>query len=328
MPKQPNQKLRLLTLMSLLLEQTDEEHPLTVPELLERLEARGLSAERKAVYDDIEAMRDFGLDILCNRKKPAGYFVGERQFELPELKLLVDAVQSSKFITGRKSAQLIKKLESLTSAHQADRLQRQGFVRSRVKTMNESIYYNVDRLYDAIAADRQITFKYMEYAVDKQLRFRRDGERYVASPYALAWEDENYYLVTYYEKYGCISHFRVDKMADIRLCETPRIGGEAFRDFNLAEHVKYTFGMFSGEQREVLMRFENRLAGVVIDRFGNQTDIRRADDGHFDVRLPVAVSPAFFAWVFQFGGGIRVLSPPDVVEQLKERAEALLEQYQ
>ncbi|MCI8554848.1 MAG: WYL domain-containing protein [Clostridiales bacterium] len=325
--KSPHQKLRLLTLMSLLLEETDEDHPLTVPDLLERLERRGLSAERKAVYDDIEALRDFGLDILCNRRKPAGYFVGGRQFELPELKLLVDAVQSSKFITSRKSSQLIRKLETLTSAHQAERLHRQVFVHDRVKTMNESIYYNVDRLYDAIAADRQITFKYMDFSADGQLRFRREGERYAASPYALAWADENYYLVAYYETYGRITHFRVDKMADIRLSEARRSGKEIFRGFNLAEHVKYTFGMFSGEQREVLLRFENRLAGVVIDRFGRDIDLRRADDDHFDVRLPVTVSPAFFAWVFQFGGGVRILSPSEVAEQLKERARLLSEQY-
>lgn len=215
MPKSPNQKLKLLYLMEILLQQTDERHPMTVPEMIAQLAQRGVSAERKSIYGDLEALRTFGLDIVQTKSKTTGYYVGTRAFETPELKLLVDSVQSSKFITHKKTLALIKKIEGLASIYDAQLLQRQVYVHGRVKSMNESVYYNVDEISDAISRDRQIRFHYFEYTISKQRRYRKEGAFYVVSPLALMWDNENYYLLAWDAKAALRKHYRVDKMTDI-----------------------------------------------------------------------------------------------------------------
>lgn len=217
MPKSPNQKLKLLYLMEILLQQTDERHPMTVPEMIAQLAQRGVSAERKSIYGDLEALRTFGIDIVQTKTKTTGYYVGTRAFETPELKLLVDSVQSSKFITHKKTLALIKKIESLASIYDAQLLQRQVYVHGRVKSMNESVYYNVDEISDAISRDRQIRFHYFEYTISKQRRYRKAGAYYVVSPLALMWDNENYYLLAWDAEAELRKHYRVDKMTD-----TPR----------------------------------------------------------------------------------------------------------
>lgn len=195
MPKSPNQKLKLLYLMEILLQQTDERHPMTVPEMISELARHGVAAERKSIYNDLESLRTFGLDIVQTKSRTTGYYIGARSFEVPELKLLVDSVQSSKFITHKKTLALIKKIEGLASIYDAQLLQRQVYVRGRVKSMNESVYYNVDEIADAISRDRQIRFHYFEYTIDKQRHYRKDGAFYIVSPMALMWDNENYYLL-------------------------------------------------------------------------------------------------------------------------------------
>jgi predicted DNA-binding transcriptional regulator YafY len=197
------------------MENTDEEHPMTVAQMIEELSRYGITAERKSIYDDLEELRSFGADIIYRKAKKHEYYVASRIFELPELKLLADAVASSKFITERKSRQLIKKIESLCSKHEARQLRRQVYVMGRAKTMNEKIYYNVDKIHQAIALDRQISFKYFEYNLKKEKQYRQGGEKYFASPYALSWDDENYYMTAFYEKYGSLSNFRIDKMENV-----------------------------------------------------------------------------------------------------------------
>ena len=234
MARSANQKRKLLLLQQLLLEQTDEDHPLTVAEIIARLEQQGIAAERKSIYDDMEALRALGLDVQSRKGKAPGWFVGERTFQLAELKLLVDAVQSSRFITQRKSRELIGKLESLASVHQARQLQRQVYVAGRVKSMNESVYYNIDKLHTAISTHRTITFKYFEYNVRKEKVFRREGRRYVVSPCGLIWDDEKYYLAGYDHRSGEMRHYRVDKMTEIAVTCLPREGEAQCRDFDLA----------------------------------------------------------------------------------------------
>ena len=227
MARSPNQKLKTLILQKTLLERTDEEHPMTVKELIDTLAAWDVTAERKSIYDDLEALRAFGLDIQSRKGKTPGWFVGERPFELPELKLLVDAVQSCKFITRRKSDSLIRKLEGLTSVHQARQLQRQVYVERRVKTMNESVYYSIDKLHAALSAGKTVTFRYFEYNVHKEKVFRRAGRRYSVSPYGLIWNSENYYLVGWDGAMGEVRHYRVDKMAELAVTCVPAEGGPA-----------------------------------------------------------------------------------------------------
>lgn len=318
MAKSPHQKMKLLYLMKILTERTDEEHLMTVPEMVAALAEYGIGAERKSLYDDLESLRTFGLDIESRRGKNYGYYVASRCFELPELKLLVDAVQASRFITHKKSEQLIHKIESLTSAGQARQLERQVYILNRVKTMNESIYYNVDEIHRAIFEEKRVSFQYSEYTLDKKLHPRRGGERYTVSPYLLLWNDGYYYLVAYYERYGGLSHFRVDKMSKISL--EPENRREMSERLDPAEYANRMFGMFGGDVQGIVMEFDESLVGVVVDRFGRDVPISSAKDGKFTAHLKVAVSPAFLSWVFQFGAKAKIISPPSVAEKLAEAA--------
>ncbi|MDR0812931.1 MAG: WYL domain-containing protein [Oscillospiraceae bacterium] len=325
MPKSSNQKLKILYLMKILLSETDEFHPLTIGEIISQLAEYNIQVERKTVYDDIEALRLFGLDIKLEKSKSYYYFVANRDFELPELKLLVDAVQSSKFITAKKSAELIKKLEGFCSRFDAVKLQRQVFVQNRVKAMNESIYYNVDAIHEAIASGKKISFKYFDYTVKKEKVFRKSGNRYTVSPLALSLNDENYYLISKSAYYVGLTHYRVDKMNSISVLDEPRELTAA--PFNTADYAKKVFGMYGGEETDLKLRFENQLAGVVIDRFGKDVSLRSYDENHFEVNLTVAVSPVFIGWLLQFGDMVTVLSPESLIEELKIRATRLLDKY-
>ena len=327
MARSQKQKLKLLYLMKYLLEQSDEVHPVGIAQMVEMLAAHGILAERKSLYGDIEALREFGLDVVQARGKTVGYYIGSREFELPELKLLVDSVQSSKFITQKKTLALIRKIEGLASVHDAAALQRQVYVRNRVKSMNESVYYNVDEISSAIAADRKIRFLYFEYTVKKERRYRHDGAFYEVSPFALTWDDENYYMLAYDAAAGQIRHYRVDKMAQISALDSFRDGKEEFRKLDMSAYSKRVFGMFAGEAETVRLRFANRLAGAVIDRFGRDVLLIREDDEHFSVSIEAVVSPQFYAWVFGFGDECEILSPASVREGMAQMARAVLGKY-
>lgn len=321
MPRPVNEKLKLLFLMKLLLEKTDENHMLTVSQILAELEALGFYSGRKSFYADLEAMRAFGLDIVSVRAAgTVGYFVASREFELPELKLLADAVACSKFVTEKKSEELIRKIEGLASVYEARQLQRQVYVPGRVKTGNEKIYYNVDAIHQAISADRQIAFRYFEYTVEKEKRFRRDGEPYVVSPYALSWDNANYYLIAYYEGHPRLTHFRVDKMESVELLEERRHPLPEGKEFNSAEYAKKVFHMFGGEEETITLQFDNSLVGVVLDRFGADVEIRKADEESFTVTVEALVSPPLLGWIFSFGNKVRILEPELLAQRMRENA--------
>lgn len=321
MAKSANQKLKLLYLKKILEEQTDEDHPMAVAEMIGQLEQYGVSAERKSIYDDLEALRLFGLDVVQTKTgNRTGYYIGQREFELPELKLLVDSVQSSKFITHKKTLSLIRKIEGLASVHDARLLQRQVYVRNRVKSMNESVYYNVDEISDAISRDRSISFRYFEYTVGKERRFRRGGDRYQVSPFALMWDDENYYMLAWDAAAARLKHYRVDKMTGILVTEVPRQGREAFEQVDMSAYGQKVFGMFTGKERTVRLRFAAHLAGAVIDRFGKDVILTAEDGDHFTVSVSVAVSPQFYAWLFGFGGEVEILGPEEVRRGMHDRA--------
>ncbi|MBQ3480796.1 MAG: WYL domain-containing protein [Oscillospiraceae bacterium] len=327
MARSQKQKLKLLYLMQYLTQHSDEAHPVGIAQMVEMLAAHGILAERKSLYGDLEALREFGLDIVQARGKTVGYYVGTREFELPELKLLVDSVQSSKFITQRKTLALIRKIESLASVHDAVLLQRQVYVRNRVKSMNESVYYNVDEISSAITADKKIRFLYFEYTVKKERRYRRDGAFYELSPYALMWDDENYYMLAYDAETEQIRHYRVDKMTQISTLESFRDGREAFKKVDMSAYTKKVFGMFAGEAETVRLRFSNHLAGAVIDRFGRDVMLIREDDEHFSVSIEAVVSPQFYAWVFGFGTEAEILSPAHVRDGMADVAASVLKAY-
>ena len=329
MARSPYQKLKPLYIMNYLLQNSDEDHPVTMKQIVEYLDAQGISAERKSVYDDLEALRVFGLDIVhVEAGRFQGYFVAQRSFELPELKLLVDSVQSSKFITHKKTATLIRKIEKLASIHEAQLLQRQVYVKNRIKTMNESIYFNVDEIHNGISQNKKIQFKYFEYTIEKTRHFRKDGAFYVVSPYALTWDDENYYMVAYDSEAGIIKHYRVDKMTEISVIEQARDGKEAFESLDMAMYARKVFGMFSGEEEMVKLRFENHLVGTVLDRLGREVMIIRDGDTHFTVSADIVVSPQFFAWVTGFGTSAEIIGPDKVVAEMAAHIRSVAKLYE
>ncbi len=319
-----DKKAKLLYLIDILKSKSDEEHPLNTKELINELLLYGIEAERKSIYRDIQCLCDYGYDIIHSGGKNGGYYLASREFELAELKLLVDAVQASKFITARKSQQLIRKLESFAGRYDAGQLNRQVYVSNRVKTMNESIYYNVDKLHRSMNNNHEITFKYFEWTCKKEKKLRHDGKLYRVSPWSLCWDDENYYLVSYDADAGCIKHFRVDKMLDISEQDSLRQGKEIFAEFDSAIYSKQVFGMFSGEPEPVRLRSDNKFAGVFIDRFGNDITMLPVSEDEFEVTVKVAVSPPFFSWVFQMGGKVKILSPGTVADSYRRMLEEAL----
>lgn len=323
------QKLKVIYVMDYLLRCSDENHPVSMAQILAELDRHGITAERKSIYDDIECLRDYGMDIIqTGAGKGTGYYVAGREFELPELKLLVDSVQSSKFITHKKTLSLIQKIEGLASVYEAQLLRRQVFVKNRIKTMNESIYYNVDEIHRGIAENRKIKFRYFEYTVQKERRFRRNGAWYRISPFALSWDDENYYLVGFDSEAQIIKHFRVDKMTDIDTVDEERDGQEIYAALDMGVYARKTFGMFTGDEISVQLRFENDLVGAVLDRLGRDVMLVPDGDGHFTVRTDIVVSPQFFAWVLGFGSKARILGPEHVVLQLREHLRQVTELYE
>lgn len=321
MPRKPNQKLKALYLARIFYEKTDPQHPLTMPELLAALERYGIVAERKSIYADIEALQQLGVDIVASHGK---YHLGSRLFEMAELKLLVDAVQDSRFITRKKSAALIKKMEQLCSQADAQKLKRDVRVNDRIKTVNEKIYYTVSDLHDAIYEDRAVTFLYNEWAVSRkgivrtELRPRRNGARYWVSPWTLLWDDENYYLVAYDHDREEMRHYRVDKIKAIEKTDEPRQGKELFSQRDKASYVGEVFGMFAGELCEVRLKMPDRLVGVIADRYGGQVRLRASEEGFFEVDVTVQLSPKFYSWVFALGEDVRILSPQKAVGEFAD----------
>lgn len=328
MSRGANQKLKLYYLAQILQEKTDETHFITMPEIIEELEKREVTAERKSIYKDIEELDKFGIEIEGEaRGKNYYYHVIGRQFEIAELKLLVDAIQSSKFITARKSKELIGKLETFCSEHEAKQLSRQVFVQDRIKTMNESIYYSVDAIHTALTENKQIKFKYYNWNINKEMEFRRDGAFYQVSPWALIWDDENYYLVAFDALANKIKHYRVDKMVKLNTVDEKRLGKEFFDKFNVADYTKKNFGMYDGREEAVTVLIDNSMIGVFIDRFGRGISVASQDDTHCRVRFNAAISGQFFGWIFALGDGVKIIGPESVVKEARTWSERIYNQY-
>ena len=328
MPKSTNQKLKLLYLLKIFLENTDSTHAMTIKELSEELARYAIQAERKSLYDDIELLRVFGLDICVVRDRQVRYYAGAHTFELAELKLLVDAVQSSKFITEKKSNSLIKKLESLASKHEAAQLHRQVTVSNRLKADNEEIFCNVDMIHRAISDNRMISFRYFEWNAEKKRVLRREGEFYCISPWSLTWDDENYYMLGYDSETDKIKHYRVDKMLELYIVrDRPREGERQFSSIDMTQYSKQVFGMYGGDLVGVRLSCDRSMAGVVIDRFG--TDIVIANHGErFEFTVKVMISPTFYSWVLGFGNKVRVVSPDYVRDRVVELAHEVVAAYE
>ena len=325
MPKSDNQKLKIFHILDYLQRYSHEAHPVRASELIDMLDRQwGIQCERKTIYSDIAALQEYGIDIVSVPGKAGGYYIASRNFELPELKLLIDAVQSSRFLTEKKSRELIEKLCTQCSVHDAKLMRRDVVVSGRVKSMNETIYYNVDRIQEAIADNRQITFRYFDWSLEGKRKYR--DKSYEASPYGLCQDNENCYLLALSDRYG-ITSYRVDRMADIALTDQPRVPCPELTGKNLTEHANRLFQMYAGEATDVKLRFHRSLINVVIDRFGKGTLLIPDGEEHFVFTVRVAVSPMFLSWVIGFGAKAKVLHPQSVVDQCRQMCLDALEQY-
>ena len=319
MAKGNNQKLKLLYLAKIFSEETDEEHGLSVSQLISKLSAYDINVERKTLYADFEELRNFGMDIISQQEgKSYTYHLVSRDFELAELKLLVDSVQSSKFISEKKTKALIKKLEGLASHYDANQLQRQVLISGRVKSMNESTYYAVDDIHNAINNNHQIKFQYFNWNMEKQEELRHNGAWYHVSPWHLRWDDEYYYLIGYNSETNDIRHYRVDKMKNISITDSPRDGQELLKNFNAAAYTKKLFGMYSGDETQVTIKGNKEMAGIIIDRFGKDIPMHRTDADHFEAHVEVAISPQFLGWIISLSPGLKVTGPDYVIEKMQE----------
>ena len=325
MPKSDNQKLKIFYILDYLQQNSHQEHPVRAAELLTMLERQhNIVCDRKTVYSDIAALQDYGVDIVSIPGKNGGYYIASRNFELPELKLLIDAVQTSRFLTEKKSRELIEKLCKECSVHDARLMRRDVVVSGRVKSMNETIYYNVDTIQDAIAQNKQITFRYFDWDLGRKRKYR--DREYLASPYGLCQDNENCYLLAHSPRHG-VTSYRVDRMTDIKLTEDARTPCPELTGKALVEHANRLFQMYSGETAEVKLRFHRSLINVVIDRFGRDTMLIPDGDEHFVFTVNVAVSPMFLSWVIGFGAKAKVLYPQSVVEACKDMCREALAQY-
>ncbi|MBP3674240.1 MAG: transcriptional regulator [Oscillospiraceae bacterium] len=325
MPKSDNQKLKIFYILDYLQRNSHENHPVRAAELIDMLDKQhDIVCERKTIYSDIAALQEYGVDIVSVPGKAGGYYIASRNFELPELKLLIDAVQSSRFLTEKKSRELIEKLCNQCSVHDAKLMRRDVLVSGRVKSMNETIYYNVDRIQEAIAESRQITFRYFDWGLDGKRHYR--DKSYAASPYGLCQDNENCYLLALSDRHG-ITSYRVDRMADIALLDTPRVPCPELTGKNLNEHAGRLFQMYAGESVDVKLRFHKSLINVVIDRFGKDTMLLSDGEEHFVFTVKVAVSPMFLSWVIGFGNKAKILHPQSVIDQCRQMCLDALEQY-
>lgn len=318
MPRSSNQKMKPLYLARILLERTDENNVMTAQGIINALAAYDVPADRKSIYDDIDALRQYGLDIVLRRGKNGGYFVASRDFELPELKLLVDAVQSSRLITDRKSNALIKKLSRLTSEMQAKQLNRHVHISGRAKTLNETVYYAIDTIHAAINAGKKISFRYFYLNMSRKRIYHRDDKKYVRTPVAMCWNDDNYYLVTYSPQFEIpFATYRVDRMTDVEMMDDKADKYDKSQ-FKITDYVKQNFGMFTGETMAAKIRFDESLVSVVLDHFGPDTHLTKTDDNKFIINVNVSASPVFFGWIFQFGDLAEIIEPGCLREAMRD----------
>lgn len=329
MPRKEGQKTKLLYLLEIFTRETDEDHPLSVPRLVELLAERGVVAERKSIYDDIETLNELPgapYEIVQRRGRGGGYYMADGPFELAELKLLVDAVYASRFITARKSKTLINKLGRFTSRYKQEALDRKVLVSGRIKSTDEKILYTVDALHSAITAGVQVQFKYCDWDINKHMTPRHDGKVYCVSPWVLVWEGNYYYLIAYTE--GTLHHYRVDKITQVRaLPDTRREGREEYEEFDVNTYMQQVFGMFNGPLRQVTFKCAEHFAGAMIDRFGTRHTLVPCSDGGFTVTAAVQVSPQFYGWVAGFGPGVEILAPADVRAGMQQTLRELAALY-
>lgn len=321
--KQYQSKARLLVLLKMFYELTDKDHTMTNVEIIDYLEKENVQANLATLRDDIALLKKHGYDIRTIVSRPNRYYWGEREFELSELKLLVDAVASSRFITESKSKVLSRKLYQFSSKHQRRGIKRNIAAVKRIKTDNEEIYKIIDTVNDAINRKKKIAFQYTEYNAKAKKILRNAGEVYELSPYALFWNDDNYYVVGWSEKHNNVSVFRADRLYAVAVL--PERAEKRPEGFSLEDYSKRIFEMYDGEPVAVRLKCRNDLMKYIVDRFGDDIEVKTADKDHVIVTVSVSLSPTFYGWVFQFEGGIKILSPRKAEKKISEMAQIIID---
>lgn len=322
-----HRKLKLLYLVKMLIEETDDEHGLTMSQITSGLARQGIPAERKAVYRDLDALREFGLDIETYRRHPREYALANRPFEFPELLLLVDAVQSSRFLTESKSDDLVDRIKSFASHHQERLLSKRVHVEGRIKMQNESVFYNVDHIQEAIMDRKKIEFQYLEYDVNKRTTLRHQGDFYVETPVYLVYSDGYYYLVVFNDAHDDFARYRVDRMVNIRVSRERATRNERITQFDVRKFETRSFGMFAGEQTPVVLAVRQEAMGAVIDRFGKDVFAVAQDDDTALVHVVVLKSPVFYGWLAQFGDLVRVVKPQSLIDDYHDHLRRIVDSY-
>lgn len=330
MANMPNTKLRLLHILDILNKETHEDNILTSNDIVRELEKRGLKGERRSVIRDIKTLVDYGYDICMFEENNIGYYMRSRLFEDEELKILVDSVIAFKALSPNKTRQLIEKLLSLSSNKFAKKIMDTLYIDSKGKSGNEHVYYNINLIEEAISKDKKISFRYLTYDINKEQKFRKEGEKYILSPYALVWRDDNYYLIGVHDKYTNISHYRVDRISQVNILNINRKlakGLESIDEFNVTKYMDTTFNVFTGEKERVMIRFTNELLNPMIDKFGVGVNMFPQDEEHSIIVADVLVSEGFISWILQFGGKVQLLEPVELRDEIKERILELNKAY-
>lgn len=325
MSKGKNQKAKLLKVLEILRKESDEKHPISTKTLIEKLLEEGIECERKTLYDDIEVLNECGYEIMTIKSKTNYYYIEDRDFSTAELKILLDAVEAARFITKKKTEQLSEKIAYMAGKHKAEVL-KSNILTLNGKHTNERIYYNVDTINEAIDGKKQISFKYFDYDLSLKRVYRKDGELYTTTPIAMLFSEDNYYLITYSDKYDRLVHYRVDKMDGVEVVDQPATKLDTKR-FNLQKYGKSVFEMYSGKMRNITLLCDVSLIDVIVDRFGQDVIMNKAEENTFTVCVPVEVSPTFYSWLFTFGDKMKVLSPMDVVLEVKQKLSTILDVY-
>ena len=321
-------RIKLLKIWEILCQETDEEHPIESTVLIERLADIGIPCERKTIYRDIEALKEYGYEVECERGKKNQYYVLDRSFDLPELHILLDAVQAASFITPKKTKEIVNKIADLAGSRKGEVLKRNIVSFNTTKSQNEQIYYVVDEIVRAISKRKKIEFKYFDYDANHNKVYRKDGGRYVMNPYSTVFSDDNYYLLCYNDKYKNIIHYRVDRMDSVKMLNDDIVPLDEGSQFNVTQHKKELFGMFTGQEEDVRFEIEKSLLDVVFDRFGSDIKVMPCGDDKYTFTAQVQVSPIFIGWCCAFGKKVKIVSPDNVVERLKNHLKEMGEQYE
>jgi len=331
MAKRSGQKLKLLYTLDILKKYSDEEHPLNANEIAEKLSLYGIEAERKSIYDDIATLGDYGFDIAKAPSNKGGWFLGERDFEVPEIYLLCDAVKTAKFISAKKTRELISKLNGMLSINDAKKRENSVFFDAQIKCTNEELYYTIDRLSSAIENKKQVKLLYTSRELSDNRQIIKNAKERIINPYALTWQDDHYYLVCNYPRYDNLLHLRVDRINSVEILPhsvRPFSEVSHYRDFfDIADYTKRLFGMYTGELQEVEFCCNKRIIEPVLDRFDENIFIKNVTEDSFSFTAKITLSDALVTWIINYGDDIKIKKPEILKDMIKERVTKVLKNY-